>query len=231
LPIRVCLDPAPADRDLIDSMLDGDARQASVTFDDGVFLVPRRTPWQQLDAQLAVSAVLAIQPDYFIFHSAPAAIAERGVLLTGQSGSGKTSVSLALAARGHGFLSDEIGALHLPTGTLVPVRRSALVRQRGLAAHLCVPVAREYPAAQAREVPLTHVIHLRQFAPVTCLERVPLNPAHLNMFTPLASSLNGAGVASRVTRLFRHLGEARGYALDAASPEEAADVIARVVGS
>jgi hypothetical protein len=77
-------------------------------------------------------------------------------------------------------------------------------------------------------VPLTHVVHLRQFAAVTHLEAVSLTPAHLELLTPLASTLQGTNVATRVTRLFACLGTARGYALDAASPEEAAAAIERV---
>jgi len=228
--LRVHLDPPLTDAGVITSLLHDEAGEGRVAFTGDVFEVPLASSWQLIVGQLAVGAILALQPDYFFFHAGAVAIADRGVLLTGRSGSGKTSVSLALAARGHGFLSDEVGALRLDSGELVPVRRAALVRHGGQTQQY-VSVSQVYPAAAARIVRLTDVVYLRSFASVTSLETVPLTPARLDLLTPLASSLCGSNAGTRVTRVFAHLGRARGYALDAASPEEAATVIERALAS
>jgi serine kinase of HPr protein (carbohydrate metabolism regulator) len=52
----------------------------------------------------------------------------QGLLLVGPKGSGKTTISLALAARGHDFLGDEMAGVRIGSLELVPVRRSLAVR-------------------------------------------------------------------------------------------------------
>jgi hypothetical protein len=250
--VRVALDPVPG-VDLLDDLSEYQGIRRSVGVAGTAFLFPRETRWERLVGQFVVHAILALQPEYFFFHAAAVAIGDRGVLLTGRSGSGKTSIALTLAARGHGFLSDEIGALRLASGELVPVRRSALVRPSvalpSIACapplggrsvehltpdghvRLCVPVSGVFPDAAARIVQLSYLIHLRRFAAVTQLERVSLTPGHLGLVTPIACSLHGPGAASRVTRLFALLGRVASYTLDAASAERAADAIEGVAAA
>lgn len=216
---------------------------------NGRLVLRRDKPWQWLVGHLVVSQLLAVQSDLLCFHAAAVAIGGRGVLLTGRRGSGKTSVSLALAAHGHGFLSDEVGALRIATGQLVPVRRAALVRPGpgaavlggavlgkalaelapDLGARLCVPVWRVFPRAAAHPAGLRTVIHLRRFADASRLERLEIRPDRLDAFTPMACSVHGADAGSRLMRFLKLLEGTDCYTLDASSPASAAALIEQVV--
>jgi HPr kinase/phosphorylase len=64
----------------------------------------------------------------YAFHAATVSHRGQVVMLGGPSGAGKTTLALALAARGLGLLSDEL-ALSLPDGrTIAPFPRRAMVR-------------------------------------------------------------------------------------------------------
>jgi hypothetical protein len=221
----------------------------AAAYRDGCLVLRRDRPWQWLVGHLVVSRLLALQSDLLCFHAAAVAIGGRGVLLTGGRGSGKTSVSLTLAAHGHGFLSDEVGALRIATGQLVPVRRAALVRPGpgaavlgggvlsevlaelapDLGARLCVPVSRVFPQAAAHPADLRAVFHLRRFADASRLERLEVRPDRLDALTPMACSVHGADAGSRLIRFLKLLDGMDCYALDAASPASAAALIEQVM--
>ena len=221
----------------------------AAAYSDGCLVLHRDTPWQWLVGHLVVSRLLALQSDLLCFHAAAVVIGGRGALLTGGRGSGKTSVSLALAAHGHGFLSDEVGALRITTGQLVSVRRAALVRPGpgaavlggailgvgpvdlapDLGARLCVPVSSAFPRAAAHSAGLRAVIHLRRFADVSHVERFEVRPDRLDAFTPMACSVHGADGPSRMMRFLQLLEGMDCYALDAASPASAAALIEQVM--
>lgn len=59
----------------------------------------------------SVFAVLLQQREYLVLHGAAVVIAGKGVVLAGNSGVGKTAISLALYDRGCRFITDEICAL------------------------------------------------------------------------------------------------------------------------
>jgi hypothetical protein len=63
--------------------------------------------WQAFAAQLMLSEAMRLQSDVWFCHGAAVSIGERGVMIAGCKGSGKTTLSLALAARSHGFLAGE----------------------------------------------------------------------------------------------------------------------------
>ena len=76
---------------------------------------------------------MTLQPHLLFAHGATLALGaeRRGLFLTGPSGAGKTTLSLALAARGHDLLGDDIAAIEGdggPSPTLRPVRRTPLTR-------------------------------------------------------------------------------------------------------
>ncbi|MEO5937007.1 MAG: hypothetical protein ABIP81_07320, partial [Terriglobales bacterium] len=79
--------------------------------------------WQGTIASVAVNEVLRIQKHMLFFHAATVAVGGRGVMLVGDKGMGKTTLSLALAARGGDFLGDEYAAVDTRTLHLVPFRR------------------------------------------------------------------------------------------------------------
>ena len=74
-------------------------------------LVHRNCSWQAIIAQFAVSNVMRLQQDVQFFHAATVGIRSNGVFITGAKEAGKTTLSLALAARSHAFLGDEYAAV------------------------------------------------------------------------------------------------------------------------
>ncbi|MEO8635451.1 MAG: hypothetical protein ABI587_09275 [Gemmatimonadales bacterium] len=118
-------------------------------------LVHRSLPWQALVGSIAVSRVFRLQRNLIFLHAGSVGIRGRGVLLIGPKGAGKTTLSLALAARGHTFLGDEIAGVRLDGGSadgqasgsgimeLVPIRRSLAVRDGPRAAAVGTALDRE----------------------------------------------------------------------------------------
>jgi hypothetical protein len=65
---------------------------------------------------------------HWLVHAAALNVGGRGVLLLGAGGLGKTSLALELARRGHGFLSDDVGAVRRADGHVDPFPKSIGVR-------------------------------------------------------------------------------------------------------
>ena len=89
----------------------------------GCTQIARTTDYWQLFRNLAwqLDLLLAEQTqDYYLLHSGAVARDRAGVLLPGASGSGKSSLTLALLREGYRYLSDELGAVDLTTGELHP---------------------------------------------------------------------------------------------------------------
>jgi hypothetical protein len=79
-------------------------------------------------AELLAGVAFALQRQLLVVHAAALRIGGRGVLLTGPSHGGKTTTAAHLASRGHALLGDELSALRLSSGELVPVRRAMTLR-------------------------------------------------------------------------------------------------------
>ena len=125
-------------------------------------LVHRATPWQALVGSLAMSRLFRLQRNLLFLHAGSVGIGGSGVLLIGPKGAGKTTLSLALAARGHAFLGDEIAGVRLGSMELVPVRRSLAVRDGPRAAAVGDALDREDGALRALP---------RRHQPAPCLRR------------------------------------------------------------
>lgn len=218
-----------------------------VAFAGDAILVDRRgSNWQRFVANLAVNQVLGQQPDLLCYHAASVGVRGSGILLMGPKGSGKTTIALALAGRGHDFLGDEVAAVRVGTRTLLPLRRSVSVRPgpttpavaqalaaarlpserfpdgtvrfRGRAAAL-------FPASGARPVPLGLLVVLRGFGGTTRVEPFTLGGAAWSTLSPLGCSLWDLPPARRAMRALALLAGVRCYHLDARSADEAADAL------
>jgi hypothetical protein len=220
-------------------------------FGPSTILVSRSHSWQQMVAMYAISNAFRLQPDVFVFHAAAVAVGEKGVLLFGDKGAGKTTLSLCLASRGHAFLGDEWGAVSTSTNELLPLRRMASIRQGAQAKgvdeylrnHSCdaeilpdgtkrvrARVGEMFPQASARVVPLTHAFFLQRFAARPAVERLARNGEELPRISPLLSTIWGQSPGVRALELLRTVGRACWWRLDVGgSPEETAELVEETV--
>lgn len=209
-------------------------------------LVPRDAPWQALVGSLAMNRLFRLQRSLLFLHAATVGIHGQGVLLVGPKGAGKTTLSLALAARGHAFLGDEIAGIRTASLEVVPVRRSLAVRDGPRAGAVGAALDREaapyepfpdgtqrrrayanrlFPGTAATALPLRRVIFLRGFAPEPRLELVPPGREHLAMLTPLGATLWGMPVFSRTRDLLKIITEVPCALLEPGPPEATAELL------
>jgi hypothetical protein len=172
----------------------------------------------------------------------------RGVLLVGAKGAGKSTLALALAARGHRLLGDE-NACYLPaTGHLAPCRRplgikpgprsravDALLAARSLSPErdgmMRVPVEDLFPGPEPPAVPLRAVIFLGPRAAAPCLRAVEPGRAELARLQPVGASLLDVPPTRRVFEMTRMLASARVHELTAGDPDATALVVEEALGA
>jgi hypothetical protein len=227
------------------SMRDDPERPLIAMKEEGA-MADRGRSWQPLVANLGLNRLLRLQRDVLFFHAGSASIGGNGLLLVGPKGSGKTTLSITLAARGHGFLGDEVGAVHVGDGRLLPFRRAAAIREgiraRALDRRLAsqrfpsetfpdgslrtlASVAELFPHAPVTEARLSRVFFLRGFAPHPRAEPFEFGREHVPLLTPLGSTLWGQASGLRLLQLARLLAAARCYHLEAGLPDETADLL------
>ena len=205
-------------------------------------------PWQALAGNVAVNRLLRLQRDTLFLHAAAVQLEGRGVLLVGGKGAGKTTLALALAARGHRLLGDELCGVRTGSRVLVPVRRSVAVRTGPAAAAVGArldalnaawvpfpdgtrrrraPPAELFPGATpaSSAVPLTHIVFLRGYAPEALLEEVRPSREVTAWLTPLAATLWDRPPTDTVRRLLATITGARCWSLRAGNPDETADLL------
>jgi hypothetical protein len=207
----------------------------------------RRGDWQGAAANCAINVTVAIQRHAFFFHAASVDVAGRGVLLAGGKMAGKSTTSLALAARGHRLLGDEIAALRTATRELLPFPRAVSIRSGVRSARLndrlaSVPLTEEtYPdgglrlrvrvsdlfSLDPRPVPLSAIFFLRPFAEETRIEAIQPGLHDAAQLEPLASSFWGDSAAHRRFELLQLLGAVRCFALAPGAPDAAAECVER----
>lgn len=191
------------------------------------------SPWEALFASVAVNRALSAQPQIMFFHGAAVRVNGRGVLLLGESGSGKTSVSLALAARGHDFYGDDIVGVRLDSRSIVPVRRAAHVRTGPAAPDVAqtvgdrrlVDVSQHFPQAGSAATVLDVLVCLRHFTAQTQVTPFVPTARDLRWVTPHVGSLYAGPLAHRTMRVVSLFSTSTCFFLDSASPASAASAL------
>ena len=217
---------------------------------DGVLVARNDQPWEWIVGNLALHRVLMLQPDLAVFHGASVAIAGCGVMILGPKGAGKTTVSLALAARGHSFLGDETAAVRLRSRELVPFRRSLSVRggptstsvrnvlaETGLATETFpdgtvrtrIDIERLFPLNTAAPVSLSAVVFLGPREAQAELREVRPSREHFAQLGVLRSTMWEAPPAVRVMRLAGMLRATQCFVLHQSDPDSTADALERGV--
>lgn len=215
-------------------------------------LVDACEEWQPLIANCAVNWVMQMQPELLFFHAAAVAIQGEGVLIVGEKGAGKSTLSLALAAHGHDFFGDEIVAVRTEGFELAPFRRALSVRtgpqapqvEEKLRSKCCAvetfpdgttrsrATAKElFPEVGARPRPLRRVFFLRGFEEQPRYESFCPRSENLRLLTPLACTYWGHSSAARVTQVAKLLSSVECYFLYPGQPEDTTNLIERIVRS
>jgi hypothetical protein len=218
---------------------------------DDVVVLDRNQPWEAFLGHYMVHRLLRLQPHILFFHASSASVRGQGLLFGGFENSGKTTISLSLAARGHGFLGDDIAAIRQADYHLLPVRRSASIRPgpsaSGLQEQLQLSgfpqerysdgqirtraaVGKLFPLSTNHPVPLRHAFFLRGFSDTPRVESVPGSMDLVRWLTPLGSTLWGVSGGKRLMDFFRLLSHVQCHFLThGRTPEETACVVEKVV--
>jgi len=203
----------------------------------------RKVPeWRRPVALLLFQRLLRRRKDALFFHAASLGIGGKGVLLVGPKGTGKSTLALALAVRGHDFLGDEYAGYLPATGELIPFRRPVGIKPGPRAAAveealrrcgrsperegvLRMAVEPLLGLPQPLPVPLRVVLFLKGFLPEPRLERVEPGREELSQMQPSVSSLVSDSQARRVMQMARLLASARVHRLFPGDPDETAALI------
>jgi hypothetical protein len=213
-------------------------------------MLDRRTRWQPLIAHLAVNKLIQAQRDMMFFHAASLSIGGAGVLLLGDKCAGKTTTALFLAARGHGLLSDEVGAVDNRNHQLVPFRRALSIRSGPLpetvrarlqtgqfrrealldgTTRIRARIGSIFGEEEPPTAPLQCLVFLSGFARTPQVESVSPRAGDMALLKPFGSSVYGASQRSVVFRLASMLSRTRVYSLTLGPPEATAALIEDIV--
>jgi hypothetical protein len=213
-------------------------------------LVDARESWQPLIASCAINWAMRMQPEMLFFHAAAVGIDGAGVLITGDKGAGKSTLSMALAASGHSFFGDEIAAVRSRTMALESFRRAVSVRP-GPRSHQVEKLLqlKSYPTerfpdgtirtrAQASELfpdagaislPLRSIFFLSGFEDKPRTQAFVPRVADLRLLTPLPCAFWGASPASPMMQVAKLLSRVNCYHLHPGQPEDTARLVERIV--
>jgi len=216
-------------------------------------VLDRELPWQMIVANYFIDRVLYLQSEVGFFHGATLAVGNRGVLLSGNKGAGKSTLSLALAARGHGFFSDEIAAIHSRTSAVSPFPRAVSIRtgpqakavERFLGQNqldretlpdgtdrLRVSVSQIFPDAISRSVRLTHAFFLNGISDRPRATAFDFSWKDLALPAPLHATTSGKSAGERTILLLKLFGQAQCYILTpGGTPDQTAELIENIVES
>jgi hypothetical protein len=213
-------------------------------------LVAAHKSWQSLVANCAFNWAMSIQRDLLFFHAAAVSIDDRGVLFVGSKGSGKTTLSMAVASRGCVFLSDEIAAVRTPSHELIPVRRALsvrpglrsaaveeLLRRRSYpteqfpdgSARIRTSASEVFPLPLEQPVSVCSIFFLLGFEDRPRIEAARVAAADVQLLTPLRCVFWGLPPALRFMQVANLLSTVKCYYLYPGLPDETAALVERTV--
>lgn len=204
--------------------------------------------WRKAVALLLLHRLMRVRRDAIFFHASSVALAGRGVLLVGPKGAGKSTLALALAARGHGLLGDEHACYRPASREILPFRRPLGIKPGPRAAAvegalrrlgrsperdgmMRIDAETLFPESQSEPVPipLAAVIFLNGFAADPKLTRLDPGREELGRLQPVGSSLVNADRTARVFQMTQMLAGTRVFGLIAGDPDATATQIEEAV--
>jgi hypothetical protein len=212
-------------------------REPLFVFGDGVVHFRKVSRWRRILAHFLFLRALRLRHDALFFHAASVSLGGRGALIVGAKGAGKTTLALAVGARGGGVLGDETAAYVPHRRSLLPMRRPARIkagpRARGVQALLSAdayfqdeeerikaPLDRLFPSTPDA-APLHAVVFLRGFSEIPRIEGIAAGRAELRSLQPLGPTLHG-GSARRVFDMVAMLAGVHCFRARIGDPDESA---------
>jgi hypothetical protein len=213
-------------------------------------LVDAAQLWQPLIATYAINVAMQLQKDLLFFHAAAVGIGGAGVLMAGDKGAGKSTLSMALAAQGHEFFGDEVTAVRSRALELVPFRRAVSIRPGPRAPRVEEVLSRTatftekfpdgttrtraeagklFPRKVAESLPLRWAFFLRSFEDCPRAEAFVPRATDLRMLAPLPCTLFGGSPAMTMLRVAKLLSKVNCYFLHPGQPEETARLVEEIV--
>jgi hypothetical protein len=203
-------------------------------------------PWQYVAGAILVHRAMAAQPGVVFVHAAGVELAGEAVLLVGPREAGKTTLAVGLAARGHRFLGDEVGAIRLNGPSVLSFPRAAGVRPgpRSTASEAVVDrpglIVEHFadgahktlvPAGDLRAVPpgeavrFGRVVVLDGRAATPRLTDLAATSGNVRYLAPVKSMPFSAGSGLKTLGLLRTTGAVRWHQLTAGTPDETITLI------
>lgn len=148
--------------------LAGSATRPVLAVSGGHVLIDSQLTRPDFLVEYLVTATLAAQPGLLLAHAGSLRIGDAAVLLAGPTHSGKTTLSLHLAARGHDLYTDDAAVIRLATTEVVPLRQAVRVRTGPRAPEVASALAR---LARTRRQPIARdadgsmLIHIGELFP------------------------------------------------------------------
>jgi hypothetical protein len=202
--------------------------------------------WRVAVALLLHHRLMRARRDAIFFHASSVGIAGRGALFVGPKGAGKSTLALALAARGNAFFGDETAAWLPASGEIIAVRRPVGIKPGPRAAAveaglvragrsperdgiLRLDVGSLLPAPEPGPAALRAIVFLSGFGTRPQLTRVTAGREELAQLQPSVASLVNAPRAQRVFELARMLSSAAVYRLSPGEPDATAAYMEEVI--
>jgi hypothetical protein len=212
----------------------------------GELITRAGAPWQYVAGAIVVHRAMAAQQGVVFVHAAAVELAGEAVLLVGPREAGKTTLAVGLAARGHRFLGDEVGAIRLDGPSVLSFPRAAGVRPgpRSSASEAVVDRPDLFvehfadgtrktlvPAGDMRAVPpgealrFGRVVVLDGRAPTARLTDLAAAPGNVRYLAPVKSMPFSTGSGSKTLGLLRTASAVRWHRLTAGTPDETITLI------
>lgn len=213
--------------------------------------VPRSGAWPMFFAHYFVHHVMALHRDVLFLHAATIDVGGRGVCLCGDKGAGKSTLAMALGARGHPVLGDEVAAVAIGRYECLPFRRAVSIREGpqapGVRAFLDreprdmerlpdgttrwrIPLSTIFPDAKAGPVPLDTAIFLRGFGAQTQAEAIEFSSENAAWLGPLHATFRGRPTGLAAIEIARLFSRVRCYRVTiSGAPAEMAERIEKLV--
>jgi hypothetical protein len=205
-----------------------------MTVGERVCVIHDRERWRALSESIIFHVVLSQTPGHTAMHAGAISYEGNGIILCGETGRGKSALTLALVLKGFKFLSDEVAFIDPHSRKVTPFPRALALRENAISMfpgiirsehfHLVKSLSGEdkwlvnpvsvVPSCVGTACPVKFILFLDGFSTSTVLTRVPAPEAlfrcmkfsHTGAEDPFQSMLSIADVVQNSSSYHLHSG-------------------------